>query len=162
MGRAAHVTAVSDRGKIGVRVRFSLHLRSAIFPTALEAARAAAGSCAVASADGRANAAPHFGASPPQSAWRSARCPGSTRCLTRRWWRRAARRPSRFRARRETARGTRHGASLHRGRASDKPPDRWPEVDPSIGVRAEARPAIITRMPDHAGAHRIQLEAWVF
>jgi hypothetical protein len=29
-------------------------------------------------------------------------------------------------------------------------------VSPSIGVRAKARPAIITRMLDHAGAHRLQ------
>jgi hypothetical protein len=29
-------------------------------------------------------------------------------------------------------------------------------VSPSIVVRAKARPAIITRMPGHAGAHRLQ------
>jgi hypothetical protein len=73
--------------------------QSTMLAKALKTTRAVAGPCAVAFADGRANAAPHVGASPARSSWRSARCPRSTRRPIRRWSRRAARRRSRFRAR---------------------------------------------------------------
>jgi hypothetical protein len=111
--------------------------QSTILAKALKTTRAAAGPCVVASADGRANAAPHFGASPARPAWRSARCPRSTRCPTRCWSRRSARRRNRFRARRETARG--YALTWLRA-AAERPvnkviADQWGNL--SIGVRTE-------------------------